>query len=208
MIDYASLSDEEAAPAIHTAIRRYDEASRSGHSRIGIMAREVYNRQLWRLILDPSTGLPCSSFRRWVTIAAPYSHATVYAAMSDIVELKDVPDEDLAQMSHGNIGTMMLLSTAVRADPDVIAAAKSDKPEAFIKRLQQSHPEQHLEPRKPMRLAPTESQRAAIDDAVALATLEGASSLTEAVEMMAIEYAQARIHPVPHMESDDAPTIH
>lgn len=191
MTDYTQLEDSEAERAIFAHMRNIDKSERLNYAAKGLLAREVEDRGLWKLHEDPSTGLPCRSFNRWVMVACPYGHSSVRGALAYIRVLRDIPDADLAEIPPSNFPTMKMLSTAVRAKTEVLEAAKTQKAEVFVETLRRTEPDQHVSRRRPLRLNPTEEQRAEIDEAVALAIQNGdAASAEQAIFGWAINYKQ------------------
>ena len=185
-LDYSSLPDTDAEQAIYDWMRRFDDAQRLSYSRVGMLCREVKRRLLWRHRDDPDTGQPCTSFTRWVRVCAPYSYATCFAALGDVESLSDVPDEHLSSIPPSNYPTLRQLSTAVRSEPEVIEAAKTQRNDEFIETIRKSHPNQHLESRKTLRFHPSESAAKKIEEAIQAAMERGASNRDEALECLAV----------------------
>ena len=191
--DYLDLPDIEAEAAIYTRSRTLDETSKSAYSEMGLMCVEVKRRMLWQHRTDPDTGFPCRSRTRWMRVAFPFSYSYAVAAFSEVEKLlEDIPAEDIAQIGPGNLHTLTSLSTAVRSDPKVLAAAKTKKPSDFIEHVQENHPDQHIASTEWIKLAATPEQAADIREAAEQAIRLGeASSLTEFVWQRAVEYGQA-----------------
>jgi hypothetical protein len=158
-----------------------DKAMKSGYARAGIIAREVRDNLLWK----EREG--CTSFTRWIKMAAPYSYSHVNQALKDIEALKDIPDEHLKEIPPANLFELKKVSTAVRAEPEVIEAAKTLQPDDFIGKVNHDHPEQHLERSKTMKFNPSESDRATIEEALAMAERRGAVTRNDALLAVAIE---------------------
>lgn len=191
MTDYTQLEDAEAERAIFARMRNIDKSERLNYAAKGIMGREVKTRSLWKERIDPETGLHCRSFASWLRACCPYGYSGAYAAIEDVEALHDVPDADLADIPPSNFQTMRQLSSAVRAETEVLAAAKSQRNDEFVKTIRKAHPDQHLSPPSRLRLTFTEEQRAEIDEAVALAIRRGdAPSKEQAIFMWAINYKQ------------------
>jgi hypothetical protein len=187
--DYLSLPDSEAATLISTRMREWNQTERLRYSQIGLMCLEVQKRRLWNYVDDG--GIPCRSFARWLKVCAPYSYSTAYAALADVEELQDVPADDLAQIPQSNFFTFKQLSTAIRREPSVIAAAKTQRTEAFVDTIRKDFPDQHISRRKSFHLNPTEEQKAEIDEAFELAIRRGdARTKEEAVFGWAVNYKQ------------------
>ena len=191
--DYLDLPDIEAEAAIYTRSRTLDETSKSAYSEMGLMCVEVKRRMLWQHRTDPETGFPCRSWTRWMRVAFPFSYSSAFAAFAEVEKLlEDIPAEDIAQIAPGNLHTLTSLSTAVRSDPKVLAAAKTKKPSDFIEHVQEKHPDQHIASTEWIKLAATPEQALDIREAAEQAIRLGeASSLTEFVWQRAVEYGQA-----------------
>ena len=140
----------------------------------------------------PLTGEPCT-FGQWMKLCSPGSWEHCYAALRAFKELSDITNEngipvaDLVQIPQCNVETLKLLSTGVRNDPEVLEAAKVPDSKAFDEHVHRTHPEQHFEPRTPLRFSPEDSARAVIEKALAEAMKRGAHSRTEALELISVE---------------------
>ena len=163
-----------------------DAAEKHNYARIGIICREVKNRLLWQERTDPETSEPCRSLTRWIKLACPWSYATANRAMRDIEDLKDIPDEHLAEIPTSNFPILRQLSTKVRSEPAMLEAAKTRQSEDFVDQVREAHPEQHLENRQTLRFKPVESAAAKIEEAIAKALSKGAATRDEALEMIAV----------------------
>lgn len=190
--DWNTLSDKEAAKLISARVRQWDAEEPLRYAALGLMCLAVQKRLLWQLVKDED-GLPCRSFARWVRFHAPRGYSTCYAALRDCEELQDVPPADLAEIPQSSFATMKQLSTKVRANPKVLAAAKTGRAE-LVDYVKAHHPGQHVESRSPYRLNPTEGQRAEIEEAVELAIRRGdATSPEEAIFGWAVDYKQGHV---------------
>jgi hypothetical protein len=187
MIDYASLPDPEAADLISTRVRQWDEEEHVRYAALGLMVQAVAKRMLWRHVAD-ADGLPCRSLARWIHFCAPRAYSTCYQAMRDVEELSDVPAEDLAQIPHANIQTMKKMSGGVRKRPEVLAAAKTQRKEAFVETIKRTFPGQHLEQDAVFRVPLNETQLADVEGALAKAMARGCASRSEALWMIAVDY--------------------
>ena len=171
---------------IFVALQAWDKAILSG-PQIGIMCRDVRNELLWQCRTDPSTGLPCTSFTRWMRVAAPRAYSTAHGYLADVIALKDIPDENLSQIRGDNVGTVVQLSTAVRADQSVLEAAKTQRNDDFVETIRQTHPDQHLEHKKTLSFHPVESAAQTIERALQMAAEDhGASTRDDALELLAV----------------------
>lgn len=197
MTDYVTLPDQEAADAISAYIIEWDEQEPLTWARLGLFCIAIEKRLLWQLVNDPITNAPCHSFNRWVRRCAPRGYSTCYAAKRSCEDLADVPAADLAEIPESNFHTMKLLSTAVRRDPEVLAAAKSLGPDKFLASVMQSHPGQALESRSSLRFNPTSSQKQVIMQAIEMALQTGqAGSKEELLELWAVAWLQEQQPPI------------
>jgi len=184
-----SLPPAEAEEACFTRLRILDETWKFSYPEIGLLCRQVEAKHLWKQRIDSETGKKCSSFARWVRVAAPWSYATVFAAMRDVEELQDVPAEHLAEIPAANIGTLKQLSTAVRQDPAIIEAAKTMRAPEFVEQVRKEYPLQHLEKKKTLRFSMDESAADKVEQVLQMAEAKGARNWSEALEMIAEEAA-------------------
>ena len=167
---------------IFARLQAWDKAILS-RTEIGILCREVRDTPLWQF--------RCESFESWMSLAAPRARSTAYQYLREVTELQDIPDEHLSQIRGENVDTVMHLSTAVRAEPEVLEAARTQKAKEFIGTIRRDHPEQHISRRSRYRLNPTEEQKAEIEEAVELAIERGdANTREEAIFMWAMDYKQ------------------
>jgi hypothetical protein len=167
---------------IFDRLQAWDKAILS-RTEIGILCREVRDTPLWQC--------RCESFESWMSLAAPRARSTAYQYLREVTELQDIPDEHLSQIRGENVDTVRQLSTAVRAEPEVLEAARTQKAKEFIGTIQRAHPEQHISRRSRYRLNPTEEQKAEIEEAVELAIERGdANTREEAIFMWAMDYKQ------------------
>lgn len=150
-----------------------------------MIAVEVQNRLLWKQRTDPATGEPCESFSAWMKTAAPWSYALMFAAKRDVEELHDVPAEHLAQIPAANFPVFKQLSSAVRADPGVLHAAKTMRSDALTEKIQRDYPDQHLQSRKTLRFRPEADKAAEIEEALAMAESKGARTRDEQLWVIA-----------------------
>ena len=174
-------------PGIFARLSDYDEQERLRYAEVGLMVLTVEQGELWKLRTDPQTDYPCRSLNRWIQIACPYAHSTVYAALRDVKELQDVPTADLAQISQSNMRTMRQLSTKVRNDPKVLEAAKTGRTDALVSLVKANFPQQHLEGEKYLRFTLNETRMADVQEAIRKAMARGCDGSSEVLWMWAIE---------------------
>jgi len=199
--DYKELPEAEAEQAIYENLKNYDEDSRLRYAQIGLMVLSVQKRELWKLRIDPADGFPCRSLARWIRIACPYAYSTVYAALNDVEELQDMPQDVIAQVPQGNFKTLKQLSTKVRRDPEVHKVAK-EKSEKLVQHIQKNYPEQAIEQNLFMRFSPTTSQRGDIQDALQHAKAGDSISDTEALWRVCVDYNLNRQTPLSEIEDE------
>ena len=182
------MTEDQEESLIFNRIREWDDTARLSYSRIGLECKKVYDGLLWKFRTDPETGQPGHSFPRWLRMCAPWNFRTGYAAMRDVRDLVDIPDEHLVQIPQSNFETIKKLSTAVRADPRVLEAAKTKHTEELVPYINKLHPDQHLEGPKWMRFRLTETEAADIEDALRIAMEHGAANRNEALWALAIDF--------------------
>lgn len=182
-----TLDDIISEAAYFLELQRIDNEVKFNYARVGIICRDVKNRLLWQRRIDPSTGEPFRSMAKWVRAACPWSYATTYAALRDVEELKDIPEEVLAQIPASNFPIVKQLSTAVRSDPVVIEAAQTKPTDEFIEQIKESHPEQHFETKTLLRFQMEESAAKVVEDVLRVAMGRGAATRSEALEMICAE---------------------
>lgn len=186
MRELLALPDAEAERILFGRIQHIVKVWELSYAEVGLICREVQNYLLHEQRIDPDTGEPCS-FSRWIHLAAPRSYSTVYAAIRDVEALKDVPDEQVAQIRSSNFPVMVQLSSAVRNDPEVLKVAQSGRSEELVEHVRQNHPDQHVEHRKLLRFVVEESAAVIIDQALKMAQFHGAGNQAQALEAICQE---------------------
>lgn len=154
----------------------------------GMAALIVEERELYKYVLDEEAGDNFRSFDKWLKFVCPQSWGYVREALRAVRELKDVPFEDLLEMSRANIKQLEKVSGGVRALPEVVEAAKTLPEAAFIAQVNADH-QQHLERKRPVILAP-EGDADEFDRAVKVAMLIEGCGRSEALKAIGIEYLQ------------------
>jgi hypothetical protein len=170
---------------IFAALQAWDKAILS-RTEIGIMCRDVRDGMLWKYRIDPETNEPCTNWTRWMHLAAPRAYSTAHQYLREVIELKDIPDEHLSQIRGENVDTVIQLSTAVRKDPDVLEAAKTQPVDGLIDHIRDKHPGQAIEHRKTLKFNPEESAVKVINNALDEAIEHGARDRDSALEMLAV----------------------
>jgi hypothetical protein len=169
ILELRTGDDLDAADRLDARVRELESQHKRTFVEMGLILNEMSDRTLFIKIVDKVTGQYFTSFDRWLADAAPISRSGGYAAMKAMRELTDVPVAELQEMPRCNVITMTKLSTKARKDPKIIEAAKECSEEDFAKKIEELHPEQHIENKKPMRLKPVKSARQNIDRALKIA---------------------------------------
>lgn len=204
MVIRESMTEDQEESLIFNRIREWDDTARKAYSRIGIECRKVYSTLLWKRRIDPKTEEPCRSFSRWIELCAPWGFSTCHQARRECEALKDIPDEHLAEIPQSNFETMLKTSTAVRADPLVLAAAKTMHAEELVPYINKLHPEQHLEGPKLLRFRLSETEAADVEDALRIAMDHGAANRNEALWALAIDFKASAMLEEAHAHSEGA----
>jgi hypothetical protein len=183
LADLFALPDVEAAPALNQRMVVLDQVHRIHeltYPEIGIISREMEKRHLYKYLIDPDTDQPFPNFSAWASCSNFLAcRRIIFESKRDLELLADVPAEKLISVSKSNIKILTQLSSAVRNDPAILAAAKTDD---LAEKVEREHPDQHLEVRKPIRLNPGRSEAQDIERWVEYAIEHDiAGSLTEAV---------------------------
>lgn len=166
ILNLRTVDNLDAADVFDKRIRVMEQQHKRSFVERGMILVEMETRQLWSVLVDPDTNVYYRSLERWLMVAAPYSRSDCYAAMRAIKELKDVAVEEIQQMSRANVEILAGLSTAVKRDPIVIQAAKELPERAFVEKINESFPEQHVEPKEGFRIKPDKSARKLIEDTI------------------------------------------
>lgn len=204
---FENLPDDEAAIQADQRLSELETAYRRNFVERGYVLLAVETRRLWTRIIDPSTGHFFSSLERWILVRAPHSRSDCYASLGAVKELKDIPESDLVDIPRKNIPTLQKLSTAVRRDPEVLAAAKTKSEAEFLSHVQKHHPEQHLEGRQKLILNASQSQYDAITARLDLAmTYYGVTNYSDAIEAVLADW-ELRENPVGKIEQFSLETV-
>ena len=201
------MSQTRSSPVLDSAAREseifarlqaWDKAITSGPE-IGILCREVRDTPLWPYRTDPETGNPCTSWTRWMHVAAPRAASTAFGYLRQVEALSDIPDEHLSQIRGENVDTVIHLSTAVRGDDKVLDIAKTGRTEQLVAYLKANHPEQHTERVKFLKVPLSETQMAEFEQAIAKAMERGCESRSEACWMIAVDFNASDNTPLPEI---------
>ena len=185
MVGILKFPRAEAECALFERLRYLDRTTKLAYSELGFISLTVQTYRLHEYRADEQ-GKPLS-FTRWIRLAAPWGYSQCFAAMRDVEDLKDIPPEHLAEIPQSNMPILKQLSTAVRSEPAVIEAAKTQTAAEFTEKIRKDHPEQHLETRKILRFTVDESLAIKIEEAIEEAERRGATSRSEALEMICAE---------------------
>lgn len=168
--DVIALPDEKAAPALNERMAVLDQVHRI-HERSfaerGIIAREFERRKLWQYLVDPHTNEVFSSFSAWMACPDYIGCRRVnFEAKRDIESMPEIPAEQLREIPKSNIKVLRQLSSHVRAEPEVLEAAKSLPQNEFLKKIEADHADQHLEVRRLLRFSPGRSGSKIVEEAI------------------------------------------
>jgi hypothetical protein len=148
----------------------------------------VNDNEYWR-------DLGFGSWDAWMHDAAPHSAKAMYRNTNLLRDLKqDVPMEDLRRIPRKSAKVMQALPKSVRRKRDTIDKATRMKPEHFVREIQTSHPDLHIENLVKREHAYSKSQSEIIDGAIALYRLveeKPEASEEEAHEAFAVDYVMA-----------------
>src|SRR5215471_17767948 len=104
-----------------------------------------------------------TTWNAWLVDAAPRSRSYIYLAIGRYEELiHDIPEEELSKIPLGSAGVLRQLSSSVRKNPAVRAAAKG-KPRELRKVLATEFKDQHIETVVEINLKFTASQWAIVE---------------------------------------------
>ena len=186
------MTDRELALQYDKRVREIESDSRTLFTELGLLCREMAERELWRYIPSRTGGL-CHSLDHWIHEALPWSNGTAYSALGVARDCSDIPVEERKLIPRGNLETLRKLSPAVRRDPLIREAAKSQQPAEFVRTIAADYPTQHLEITSVIRFRATTDQRADIDSALELcASLEGTGTRDEALWLVCAFYVEHR----------------
>jgi hypothetical protein len=171
--DLIALPDPEAASAMNERMGVFEQISRMherSYSERGIIIREFEKRKLWAYLLDPETGQAFPHLTAWLSCGEFLGCRRVnFEAKGDLALLQDVPTDKLIDVPKGNIKVLLQLSTAVRNDPDILAAAKTLTQDQFLEKLDKEQPLQHIETRRELRFNPGRSGAKLVEEMIAWA---------------------------------------
>jgi hypothetical protein len=157
---FGSPSLDVQAFADDSRVREIDRQVRESWSELAAICIRVRDKLLWKYLINPYT-----SFDDWLMDAAPVCRSTIYRGMGILsVIAADVRPEDIAGIEIGNASLLAQLSSGVRQDPEIIAAAKSGRESKKLRQaVRQRYPDQLVELIVEKKLRFTESQWGAIE---------------------------------------------
>jgi hypothetical protein len=157
---FATLAEAEAM--IFNRIQAIVGTLELGFAEVGILGCYVESSGIWKERVDPATGQPCTSANQWLMLAAGRSRSSCFDATAKVKVLlaENISAEDIAQIPASNFKPLMKCSSAVRKDPEVLKAARTDK---LVEHVQTAHPTQALEPEKVFRVTLDASAHAKVE---------------------------------------------
>jgi hypothetical protein len=144
-----------------------------GFAEVGILGCYVDESGIWKERVDPATGQPCTSANQWLMLAAGRSRSSCFDARAKVKILL------AAQIPASNFKPLMKCSTAVRKDPEVLKAARTDK---LFEHVQVAHPSQALESEKVFRVVLDASAHAKVEETITRVMEVEGWSRSEALE--------------------------
>jgi hypothetical protein len=147
LLQLRSMPEEKAATFLDLRLRALEDAWKRSYVERGVILIEVQDRQLWRWMVD-FAGEQYESFEGWVCRAAPQSRSDCFAAMRAVRELHEIPMKELSEIPRCNVEVLRSLSSGVRIQPEVVAAAQALPEREFREKIKQDHPDQHVSARR------------------------------------------------------------
>jgi hypothetical protein len=196
---------EELALQHDCRVREIDRIVRESWSELATLCILVRDNREWELLASrPMLDVDGKeeirgyhSFDEWLADACPCCRSTVYAGMGVLSVLaKDVAPEDIAGMELGNAKILAheVSSSAVRRDPEVIAAAKSGRHTKTLRTLvMNKYPDQLLEDVIIRKLRFPVSAWERIEAAYeAYRLVNGSASMESFLEFIVVEWEQGQ----------------
>lgn len=183
--------DKYAAKVLTERLMYLEAQGKRTFTERGLILVEVEERELFKFVINPKTGAFYDKFTHWVVGSAPYSRSECFAAKTAVLALRDVPTEDLLAMPRCNTEVLAELSPAVRKDPVIIEAAKTQTENEFEETIQKKYPAQHREPKRKMFVKPTQSAKVKIDKGLKVAAwVFGVTSREDIIEAVLVDLMQ------------------
>lgn len=203
-----SWAPRDAADFYASKVMQIEERERRTYCEYGMILIEIERRELHRLVpqiicstcntrVEWKDGVcvwcgafqRCyESFDRFLIEAAPVSRTTGYQAKRAVESMlaADVPLERMAQIPRGNLEVVAKLSPSLRSDPAMLADAQTLSNDELLAKIEDSHPEEHIESKRRLVFKPTVSAQKLIDDGLRVAAwLNGSEGREAALEFMA-----------------------
>jgi hypothetical protein len=136
---------------------------------LGIICCAVEDHELCKWLEDSETDKPFTSFTAWLDDAWARERTTAWEAYQSVRDNRDdIAEMDMREIPRKNLNTCRKLSSAVKRDPRVLAAAKTKTNPEFVETVRKAHPDQHIDREVLVTLKLTEEQeldlRTACDD--------------------------------------------
>lgn len=174
-------SSKLALAALHDArVRELEKQHVACWSEMAELSLVIRDNQEWEMLVrekpvicETCGAVACTefhSFNAWLLDAAPHSRSAMYMAMGLREELQDVPKEDLREIPLGSAKVLAKMPKKMREQPATIKAAKK-QPREFVKHVQETAPELHIETSSPRAFALTASQERIVEGALQLVRL-------------------------------------
>jgi hypothetical protein len=184
-----ALADPEAAESLNAwmgALKRVEEVYEVSYGQRLVIIRNFEERGLWRYLTDPDTDQVFPNLTAWLSSGFIGCRRVNMEAHKDARALADIPPEKLIDVPKSNIHTLTQLSTAVRNDPGILAAARNLSQDDFLEKVEKEQPNQHLEVRRPLRFNPGRSGAKIVEEVITYALEHNiAGSRDEALVRMA-----------------------
>lgn len=191
--DLLQLPDQQAAVELNdrmSAWVKLDSLQEGSFVERGRIIREFEARRLWSHLVDPETGQSFPSLTAWMSCSRFFGcRRTNFAAKKVMTMLADVPPERLAGVPTGTLYELTRLSTAVRNDSRILAAARVLPKDAFLEKVSREHVDQHVEPTETLRFSPVLSGAKLIKEWIEFALENDLAGNREEALVMACEAA-------------------
>ena len=182
-----SQSLEVASLAVKQAMRAMDGAEESVfHNRMRVL-RVARQLELWKLDIDLEVDQPFATMKRWIQSLWPKSYRYCVEAWETEEELKELPMEDLAEITGANLKVLKEVSSGVRAKKSVLKAAREMTQDQFKAHLS-SKEGQHIEPVRVMPKVDAEKFEHAVEMVMAVEECNRAEALAKIAELIEQEY--------------------
>jgi hypothetical protein len=152
-------------------------------SEIGLLAMTVDRRREWEL-------LKFRSFEAWLCDAFAKSRSYVFGALQAVKGLPELSAETLRDIPLSTAHVLRKLPKKMRADPEIIANAKTMTPKNFIAHIKTEAPNLHIDFVVGRKYRFTETQSTSIDAAIEMVQLLQGEQMSpeECLESVCIEY--------------------